>query len=1053
MVQFRILHQTENLIRMGRQNFPKLSNSTLEHLLPLCKDHFANWSHDTTLPQKDPVNLLATFVTLTAEFIEKHEQLRVQNRNSGKRKFHKKINKDLERARLLKQKIKRQLKFQKRKGLPTDPKLQKEFWKVFKIYIKLKKKENSKVEAKRCQFFEKCYKQNFWDFAKKACEGKLDSQPISPDFSRVDANRFYSERYQTQRDAFSDDFFDLFCARPDEDESDTPEKPKVEFDLSDFTFEELWNYLKRKPMKKATGPDQIPIWFLKYFRFLLHGLANLFNRFLYLQTAPDTWAKCVFRLIYKKGDANMPSNFRMIAISSVVGKLFHGVVANRFLRFLTVNEYIDQKVQKSFLPEVSGCVEHCWSLLDLMNHAKHKRRTLHLVFLDFSDAFGSVCHNMLPILLKRYHIPVSVSGYIMSLYSKLNGKVSTSRWDSESFSLKTGVFQGDPLSVVIFMLYVQPILTYLLRRYQRNSFLGHCVKAFADDIVLIQKDMRDMKHMIAETQKFAAMMGLNLNAKKCKFLSIRSGKCDNSVKFFMPTHSYEISCAEDTSKFTYDLLEPISSNPSKAFCYLGMPITSASMKTFRKNQFLFIETRLKFMLENLNNTLIRPEYKLKIFVSYLQPSLRYLLSICDIKICHCEKLDLIARNFIKKWLRLPKSTTSSFFQHPDTLFLCSFHFVAKHSKLGALIDIRGRSDEWVKECVRRKENREANFSKHKSLLVSENLLELSEKFLENEEEKDFEVDAVRTKGELNAAKRKARKTLVEVERQRHTSKLESLLVQGRFGDLLTSESFKHDPVDLRSFREFLWRLPKGYLSFINRSFTCTLSVRTNMKRWSYIKSGKCRRCELPETVKHCLAGCENSLDRFTWRHDSVLARILKTAEILISNSNSENSKNAIFADLPGKLESNSPKSTVPPSILDQYPCSQRPDIVFVRFNNQNSPVFCCVFELTVPFDDNIHVQHQRKMNRYQNPKQSNSLINEIQHHCNCKYFAFEIGCSGIVTKGNKERLREFLNSFGRISRPDFKNLVYDLCRIAIGCSKKIFECRNETWDQNLQFYE
>ena len=1037
---------------MGRQKFPKLSNSDLETLLPLCKDHFADWSHDTTLQQKDPGNLLANFVKLTENFIQKHEQLQVQNRNSAKRKFFKNVNKNLERARILKQKLKRQMKFQKRKKIPIDPKLRKKFWTVFKLYSKLKKQENSKNEQKRSRFFEKLYKQNFWDFATKACDGTLESQPISPDFSRAEANRFYSERYQTQRNAFSDDFFDLFCARPDEDESDTPEKPNVEFNLSDFSYNELWNYLKRKPMKKATGPDQVPIWFLKYFRFLLHPLANLFNKFLYLQKAPGTWAKCVFRLIYKKGEANIPTNFRMIAISSVVGKLFHGVLANRCLKFLTANDYVDKKIQKSFLPEVSGCVEHCWSLLDLMNHAKHKRKTLHLVFLDFSDAFGSVCHNMLPILLKRYHFPSCVSGYIMSLYSQLNGKVSTSCWESDPFSLKTGVFQGDPLSVAIFMLYVQPILTYLIRRYQRNSFLGHCVKAFADDTVLIQKDMRDMKTMIVESQKFSAMMGLKLNAKKCKFLSIRSGKCDNTVKFFMPTHSYEISRANDPSKFTYDQLEPISSDPSKAFCYLGMPITSASMKTFRKNQFLFIENRLKSMLENLDSTLIRSEYKLKIFVSYLQPSLRYLLSICDIKTCHSEKLDLHARKFIKKWLRLPKSATSSFFQHPDSLFLCSFTFVAKNAKLGALIDMRGRSDEWVKESVRRKEEREASFTKHKSLVVSENLLELSQKFLENEEEKDFEVDAIRTKGELNSAKRQARKTLIEIERQRHNSKLESLLVQGRFGDLLNGEDFKEDPVDLVSFREFLWRLPKGFLSFVNRSFTCTLSVKTNMKRWNYVKSGTCCRCDRPETVKHCLAGCENSLDRYTWRHDSILVQILKTAENLISNSNSENSKIAIFADLPGKLESTSPKSTLPSEILDDYPCSQRPDMVFVCSNNRNQPVFCAVLELTVPFDSNIHIQHQNKMNRYQNPNQSKSLINEINHHCNCKYFAFEIGCSGILTKGNKQRLREFLNLIGNIARSDFKDLCYNLCRIAIGSSKKIFECRNESWDKSLPFY-
>ena len=224
-----------------------------------------------------------------------------------------------------------------------------------------------------------------------------------------------------------------------------------------------------------------------------------------------------------------------------------------------------------------------------------------------------------------------------------------------------------------------------------------------------------------------------------------------------------------------------------------------------------------------------------------------------------------------------------------------------------------------------------------------------------------------------------------------------------------------------------------------------------MKRWNYVKSGTCSRCELPETVKHCLAGCQNALERFTWRHDSVLSRILKTAENLIPIS--ENSKVAIFADLPGKFESESPKSTIPESVLDQYPCSQRPDMVFIRKNSHDEPILCCVFELTVPFDDNIHIRHQEKINRYHNPNQSSSLINEILHHCNCRYFAFEIGCSGILTKGNKQRLKDFLYFLGDISGGDFKNLCHDLSKIALGCSKKIFECRNETWDKNLPFYD
>ena len=196
--------------------------------------------------------------------------------------------------------------------------------------------------------------------------------------------------------------------------------------------------------------------------------------------------------------------------------------------------------------------------------------------------------------------------------------------------------------------------------------------------------------------------------------------------------------------------------------------------------------------------------------------------------------------------------------------------------------------------------------------------------------------------------------------------------------------------------------------------------------------------------------CENALDRFTWRHDSVLSKIVEIAENL--NSKRNETKCLIFADLPVKLESSAPKSTIPSSILDSYPCSQRPDLVVV-FLKRGEPVFCSLFELTCPFDDNISIRHEDKKNRYNNPNQPQSLVSEINKYCKTKLYCFEIGCSGILTKGNKQRLREFLCQISPITSNEFKNLVYNLCRISIGCSKKIYDCRNESWDKNLKFYD
>ena len=82
----------------------------------------------------------------------------------------------------------------------------------------------------------------------------------------------------------------------------------------------------------------------------------------------------------------------MIALTNCIGKLYHLILAKRFTTYLTKNKYIDDKLQKAFLPGINGCIEHNIVLDELVKDAKHKKRTLHVTFVDLADAFGSVPH-------------------------------------------------------------------------------------------------------------------------------------------------------------------------------------------------------------------------------------------------------------------------------------------------------------------------------------------------------------------------------------------------------------------------------------------------------------------------------------------------------------------------------------------------------------------------------------------------------------------------------------------------------------------------------------
>ena len=126
---------------------------------------------------------------------------------------------------------------------------------------------------------------------------------------------------------------------------------------------------------------------------------------------------------------------------------------------------------KAFLRKISGCQDHNLIMGEIINHAKANKRTAHMTWFDLEDAFGSVSHDLIPICLDRMHLPVNVKSYIMSLYDGLKGKVRTSKWVSEEFRFCKGVFQGDPLSPIIFLMCFNPIIEDLKRFEQDDGYI------------------------------------------------------------------------------------------------------------------------------------------------------------------------------------------------------------------------------------------------------------------------------------------------------------------------------------------------------------------------------------------------------------------------------------------------------------------------------------------------------------------------------------------------------------------------------------------------------
>ena len=205
-------------------------------------------------------------------------------------------------------------------------------------------------------------------------------------------------------------------------------------------------------------------------------------------------------------DPHLLSNFRPIALASCVGKLFTSLLKSRWLQFMVANNFLDLSVQKAFLPGIPGCFEQYQKLLLMIAGAHKKHRSLTVCWLDIANAYGSVHHQLITYCLQHYHAPSIFLNTVSNIYSDLSAIITGPTWSTTSVPLRTGVYQGDPLSVVIF----NTVMSTLADSLRAHQHLGYTLSGsnvttnlllYADDTCLIADGPASCQHLLLQVER------------------------------------------------------------------------------------------------------------------------------------------------------------------------------------------------------------------------------------------------------------------------------------------------------------------------------------------------------------------------------------------------------------------------------------------------------------------------------------------------------------------------------------------------------------------------
>ncbi|CAH2096746.1 unnamed protein product [Euphydryas editha] len=320
--------------------------------------------------------------------------------------------------------------------------------------------------------------------------------------------------------------------------------PTSSFVLHPTNPDEIVTTINSLRSSAAIGWDGIPPSILKKYSVMLGPiLSHIFNLCFETAVFPTALKKAIIHPVLKDGDANLPSNYRPIAVLSSLSKILERLINKRLVQYLEHFGLISEQ-QYGFRKgrSTNGAV------LDLVGHVVqnlNQNKKVLSIFLDLKKAFDTIPITTLLLKLEK----VGVRGLPLKLFQNYltdrSQMVRIDSYGSDELPVYYGVPQGSILGPTLFLIFINDLCNLRIPNGR--------VVSFADDTALT---------FVADTWpevETKAQLGLNLalNWLRCHTLTLNTTKTN-----FI---TYSISTASQPS-LNLLLKAHVCSNVSKPSC-------------------------------------------------------------------------------------------------------------------------------------------------------------------------------------------------------------------------------------------------------------------------------------------------------------------------------------------------------------------------------------------------------------------------------------------------------------------------------------------------------
>lgn len=280
-----------------------------------------------------------------------------------------------------------------------------------------------------------------------------------------------------------------------------------------ITYEEVEQIVQHYVNFKSPGPDGLPSEFYKHFWHLIgEDLTEVMKELDQSVTIPESFKHGVIVLVPKVAKPISLSDYRPISLLNVDYKIYMKCIKNRLSQVMGEVIGEEQTCTSKNNNIISGLIR----LREIVGCSSLDNDDSYLVSVDFDHAFDRIKHTYLWQILREYNFSDQFINKVKNIYTEAFSFVNVNCRTTTKIKLGRSVRQGCPLSMLLFVLAIQP----LLNEFKKRNFW---INAYADDITIVSdKNKLNIAKIILDD--YATSTGSKLNPNKCDALYLGSSR-------------------------------------------------------------------------------------------------------------------------------------------------------------------------------------------------------------------------------------------------------------------------------------------------------------------------------------------------------------------------------------------------------------------------------------------------------------------------------------------------------------------------------------------------